>query len=80
MATHIRPRWGKKTQAARYSGLSTRTLDNLISRGLIRSSLVRQPGCERGARLIDLDSLDAFIEAGIGGKTHLEMNEGRSRA
>lgn len=80
MQTQIRPRWGKKPQAARYSGLSVRLLDDLVSRGHVRSSLVRQPGCKRGTRLIDFDSLDAFIEAGIGDKVDLEMNRNREAA
>ena len=76
----LRPRWGKKTMAARYSGLSTRLLDDLVARDIVRSSLVRQPGCARGVRLIDLDSLDYYIERGIGQKTDLEMNrEGAPR-
>lgn len=80
MATQIRPRWGKKTMAARYSGLSVRLLDDLVARGIVRSSLVRQPGCKRGVRLIDLESLDAYIENGIGQKVDLEMNRGRKEA
>ena len=77
MHTQLRPRWGKKPMAARYSGLSVRLLDDLVSRNIVRSSLVRQPGCERGVRLIDLDSLDAYIEAGVGQKVELEMNQAR---
>ena len=74
MATQVRPRWGKKAVASRYSGLSVRLLDDLVAREIVRSSLVRQPGCARGVRLIDLDSLDQFIEKGIGQTTDLEMN------
>lgn len=74
MVEQLRPRWGKKNMAARYSGLSVRLLDDLVARDIVRSSLVRQPGCARGVRLIDLDSLDLYIEAGIGQKTDLEMN------
>lgn len=77
MATQVKPRWGKKPMAARYSGLSVRLIDDLVARDIVRSSLVRQPGCARGVRLIDLDSLDDYIEAGIGQKVELEMNQGR---
>ncbi len=33
--------------------------------------LVRRPGRRRGKRLIDLRSLDEFIESGIGGKSDM---------
>lgn len=42
--------------------------------GLIRSSVVRKPGSRRGVRLLDLQSLDEFIERGVGGKNELKMN------
>ena len=74
MVEQLRPRWGKKNIAARYSGLSVRLLDDLVARDIVRSSLVRQPGCARGVRLIDLNSLDDYIEQGIGQKADLEMN------
>ena len=74
MFDQVRPRWGKKAVASRYSGLSVRLLDDLVARDIVRSSLVRQPGCERGVRLIDLASLDEYIERGIGQTTDLEMN------
>ena len=77
METQVKARWVKKAQASVYSGLSVRLLDDLVSRGIVRSSLVRQPGCKRGARLINLASLDEFIEQGIGQKVDLEMNHNR---
>ena len=80
METQVKPQWAKKAQAAIYSGLSVRLLDDLISRNIVRSSLVRQPGCKRGARLINLASLDDYIESGIGQKTDLEMNQNRGGA
>ena len=47
-------------------------LENAAASGIVRSSLVRSfPTAKRGRRLIDLRSLDRWIEAGIGGKSEL---------
>lgn len=78
MPTHERtPRWGNYKTARTHSGLSIRLLQDYVKDGLIRSSVVTKPGASRGVRLIDLNSLDAFIEAGIGAKTELAMNFNR---
>ena len=77
---YVRPKWGTYKVATRYSGISTRLLQVHVAEGNIRSALVKKPGSERGVRLIDLDSLDAFIEQGIGAKVDLEMNRNRKGA
>ncbi|MDB4801687.1 helix-turn-helix domain-containing protein [Akkermansiaceae bacterium] len=59
------PRWAPIKTAAKYSGLSERHLYNAIADGLIRSSLVKRPNASRGRRLVDLQSLDAWIETGL---------------
>ena len=59
------PRWATLKQAAKHSGLSDRHLYNLIGDGLIRSSLVKRPNASRGRRLVDLRSLDDWIESGL---------------
>ena len=74
------PRWGNYSQSRRYSGLSARLLQDYVKAGLIRSSLVQKPGTQRGVRLIDLRSLDEFIERGVGGKVELAMNSNREDA
>jgi hypothetical protein len=76
----IRPKWAGLKVAKQYSGFSIRLLQAYIADDLIRSSLVKKPGCKRGIRLIDLESLDAFIEKGIGAKVELEMNEKRDQS
>ena len=76
----VRPKWAGLKASKQYSGFSIRLLQAYIADGLIRSSLVKKPGCGRGVRLIDLDSLDAFIERGIGEKVNLEMNEKRKQS
>ena len=59
------PKWATLKKAADYSGLSERHLYNAIADGLIRSSLVKRPNASRGRRLVDLHSLDAWIETGL---------------
>ena len=58
-------RWATLSEAAHYCGLTQRTLYNLIGDGLIRSSLVKRPNASRGRRLVDLRSLDDWIEKGL---------------
>lgn len=67
-------------QAALYSGVSSRLIENWIRAGLIRSSNVIAPGSTRGRRLIDRESIDAFIEAGVSNPpARLAMNAGGAR-
>lgn len=55
----IQPRWLNAKGAAKYSGMSERTIRRLIQNKTVRSSL-------RGrCRLIDRESLDAWIELGV---------------
>ena len=71
----INPKWANLRVATKYSGISIRVLQTYIAGGLIRSALVKKPGCERGVRIIDLASLDELIEASIGQRVELKMNE-----
>lgn len=78
---NINPRWLGFDQAALYSGLGVRVLQNHVKAGFIRSSNCRAPGASRGRRLIDRESLDAFIEAGVDrGPSPLAMNSNREGA
>ena len=38
-------------------------LYELLSRGEIRSFLLKERGCIRGCRLVDRDSIDAYLDA-----------------
>lgn len=76
----ITPRWLGYEQAAIYSGLGIRVLQNHAKAGFIRSSNACAPGSTRGRRLIDRESLDAFIEAGVGKTAVLAMNSNREGA
>ena len=68
------PVWATYKKAHAYSGLSIRLLQDFVREGLVRSSIVLKPGAKRGVRLIDLASLDALIERGVGLKAEVPMN------
>jgi len=71
-AATLSARWGTLAQASDYSGMGRRVIENAVKSGIIRSSLVRSfPEAKRGRRLIDLRSLDEWIEAGVGGKAEV---------
>jgi hypothetical protein len=78
--SEIKPRWIGIKEAAPYSGVSERLIENWIAGGFVRSSCVRAPGKKRGRRLIDLRSLDEFIESGVGASADLEMNSPTKKA
>jgi len=60
------PAWFTIPEASRYSGLSTALLYELIREECLVSSTVLRPGRRRGRRLVQRESIDAFIEAGVG--------------
>jgi hypothetical protein len=65
------PRWATLQQAASYCGLCQRTIEMAASDGLVVTSHVRRTGASRGRTLVDLRSLDRWIEDGIGKKADL---------
>ena len=56
------PRWFTFQSAAKYVGVSKRTLENWEKAGCFRVSRVIVPGKSKGRALIDRESLDRFIE------------------
>lgn len=62
----ITPRWLTFKAAAKYTGVSTRTLENWEKAGCFRVARVTAPGCSKGTRLIDREELDAHILQFIG--------------
>ena len=59
----LNPRWLRIPAAVKYSGLSRSRLYELLSEGRIRSICVKsQKWAQRGVRLIDRESIDAFME------------------
>lgn len=61
----ITPRWAGWKGASIYSGFSVGTLKNHAAAGHIRTANVVADGNLRGRRLVDLRSLDQFIEEGV---------------
>jgi len=74
---HIVPRWLTLKGAAIHTGLSERTIENHVRANLVISSNVVMPGATRGRRLVERESLDAFIEQWISGNTDLAINRRR---
>ena len=64
-AAYKEKRWATLSEAAHYCGLTQRTLYNLMEEGLIRWSHPKRPNASRGRRLVDLRSLDDWIESGL---------------
>jgi len=73
----ITPRWLKLKTAEQYCGLNTRTLRRRIADKSVSSKIVKVPGTQRGVRLIDRISLDAFIEGCPDEASELTMNRNK---
>jgi len=64
----LEPRWATLQGASTYSGLSKRLLEVAGKDGHIRTALVKRGADKRrGRRLVDLRSLDEWIEQWVGG-------------
>ena len=62
----LEPRWATLEGAAIYSGLSRSHLYRVLESGVVRTAMVKlKPENRRGRRLIDLRSLDAWIESWV---------------
>jgi hypothetical protein len=71
-------KWLTFQAAAKYVGVSVRTLQNWEKAESFRTANVIVPGSTRGRRLIDRESLDEFIEGFVGApKAVLAVNAGR---
>ena len=55
-------RWIRVNQALQFYPWKRSKLYELMSCGAIKSFVYREPGCRRGIRLIDKDSIDAYLE------------------
>lgn len=64
-AGSLRPKWLTLPNAAIYSSLSERFLEDLAKSGQVVSSHVIQKGKTRGRVLLSVESLDALILAGV---------------
>jgi hypothetical protein len=59
----LKPRWLRVPGATRYSGMGRSLIYEAIKDNKIKSVCVRKKNCVRGIRLINADSLDAFLES-----------------
>jgi hypothetical protein len=61
----IKQQWSRPYEAARMCGIKKSRLYQLLteSNGQIKTCILKSPGAARGARLINLSSLLAYIEA-----------------
>jgi hypothetical protein len=59
----LKPQWLRIPAAMRVSALSRNQIFKGIVTGQIRSKHLRSPGAKKGVRLINFDSLMAFIES-----------------
>lgn len=59
------PKWMNIAVAAAWSGLSVRLIEELCSTREVVSSNVVRDGNTRGKRLVLVESLDSFIQAGV---------------
>ena len=58
--------------------MGQRMLENAVASGRVRSSLVKSdPTAKRGMRLIEIASIDAWIEEYVGGKADLPYLKNR---
>jgi hypothetical protein len=58
---NLKPAWARPDGALRYAPFGRTTLYDLMKRGLIESHVIGKPGVKRCVRLINLESLDAYI-------------------
>ena len=74
----VQPRWLKVPVAVRYSGINRARLYILLADGQIKSASVRSKGSSRGIRVIDRESIDAFLSANLTGTNNrLSVEEGK---
>ena len=59
----LKPEWFRVPDAIRVSGISRSSLYTLIKEGKVKSVCLRKRNCIRGIRLVNADSLSAFIES-----------------
>ena len=58
----LQPKWIRLPDATRVSGMGRSLLYERIREGKIRSVCIRKKNNQRGVRLINVESLNAFIE------------------
>lgn len=66
-ATDAPREWLRVKEACAYSRLSKPKLYDLMNRGLVKSSSLRERGQIKGTRLVSFDSLRQFLESRASG-------------
>ncbi len=66
----IKRRWLSLEESGYHAGVSKRLIEIWEKRGFIRVSRVITPGSIKGRVLVDVESLDKFIESYIGTPPH----------
>ena len=59
----VKPEWLRIPDAIRFSGLGRSSLYELMKKGKVKSVCLRKRNCIRGIRLVNAESLNAFIES-----------------
>lgn len=67
--------WIRVPQAVQLTGLSRSKIYELLAAGLIRNASLKSPGQRHGTRLIERESLLAFIESYVESAEVKEIDE-----
>jgi hypothetical protein len=62
----IKPEWLTYPGAEVYTGLSGRTIERRVADKTLVATYIRPLGAKRGRRLISRESIDKWLESGIG--------------
>ena len=62
----IKPAWLTLPSSEIYTGFSGRTIERRIADNTLVSTFIKPPGAKRGRRLISRESIDKWLESGIG--------------
>lgn len=61
----LKPEWLRIPESVKVSGIGRSLLYERLATGEIKSAVVKKRGAVRGIRLVNYDSLMAFIEAAV---------------
>jgi hypothetical protein len=62
----IKPAWLTYPSAETYTGLSGRTIERRVADGTLVTTFIKPKGAKRGRRLISRQSIDDWMESGMG--------------
>lgn len=76
----IKPAWLTYPGAENYTGLSVRTIERRVADGTLVATYVKPKGAKRGRRLICRESIDKWLEDGIGQSHGMPVGGGKEDA